>query len=201
MEPATEGSDNPPSCHGNVSLTDSPDTLSICSDALTDDLEINVSPSGVRDAGDDHDGEGLMGRGGLTRSLKKQWSGDISLEGMLISAAAAAKKFTAERQKGISSLMRSQSADSPRTGQINQAEDGVEAIADQHQNVVSQGGTSSDAVAAQYERFDIQGTVQEEQSPLLRKKSVEHSPCHSDESESRQSGNEGGAVEEEALEK
>lgn len=201
MEPATEGSDNPPSFHGSVSLTDSPDTLSICSDALTDDLEIHLSPSGVRDAGDDHDDEGVMGRGGLTRRLKKQWSGDISLEGMLISAAAAAKKFKAERQKGINSLMRSQSADSP-TGQINQAEDGVEAIADQHQeNVVSQGGTSSDAVTTQYERFDIQGTIPGEQSPLLRKKSVEQSPCHSDDSESRHSGNEGGAVEEEALEK
>lgn len=196
MESAAEGSDNPPSFHGSVSLTDSPDTLSICSDALTDDLEINLSPSGVRDEGDDHDDEG-----GLTRRLKKQWSGDISLEGMLISAAAAAKKFKAERQKGINSLMRSQSADSP-TGQINQAEDGVEAIADQHQeNVVSQGGTSSDAVTTQYERFDIQGTIPGEQSPLLRKKSVEQSPCHSDDSESRHSGNEGGAVEEEALEK
>ena len=192
MEPATEASDNPPSYHGNLSMTDSPDTLSMCSDAFTDELDISASSSGVRDTGDHQNDESLP------KKLKKQWSGDISFEGMLMSAAAAAKKFTAERQKGMKKLKRSQSADSPRTGRSD------DSTADQHQEIIgSQSRSSFDVEAGQpAEVVDaVQEAILEEQSPVLGKKTLEHSPCHSDDSESRQSGNEGGTVEEEASEK
>lgn len=194
MEPATEASDNPPSYHGNLSMTDSPDTLSMCSDAFTDELDISASSSGVRDMGDHQNDESVP------KKLKKQWSGDISFESMLMSAAAAAKKFTAERQKRMNKLKRSQSAGSPRTGRS------ADSTADQHQeNLGSQSRTSSDTevlVGQPAEGVDaVQEAILEEQSPVLEKKTLEHSPCHSDDSESRQSGNEGGTVEEEASEK
>ena len=197
MEPATEASDNPPSYHGNISMTDSPDTLSMCSDAFTDELDISASSPGVRDVGDHHGDEDVA------KELKKQWSGDISFEGMLMSAAAAAKKFTAERQMGMNKLKRSQSVDSPRTGGTLPAKDGAESTADQHQeNVGSQSRTSSDGEVGQpAEGVDVQEAILAEQSPLLGKKSLDQSPCHSDDSESRQSGNEGGTVQEEASEK
>ena len=114
MEPATEASDNPPSYHGNISMTDSPDTLSMCSDAFTDELDISASSPGVRDVGDHHGDEDVA------KELKKQWSGDISFEGMLMSAAAAAKKFTAERQMGMNKLKRSQSVDSQELEELSQ---------------------------------------------------------------------------------
>ena len=205
MEPATEVSDNPPSYHGNISMTDSPDTLSVCSDAFSDDLEITVSSPGT--FGDDNDDEGLANKAGLSKKLKKQWGGDISFEGMLMSAAAVAKKFTAERQKGMNKLKRSQSAGSPGSVTSTQGKEkdfGGENNADQHQeNAGSLSRASSVADAGQHtEGVDIRETVQEEEDALLRRKiSFEQSPCHSDDSESRQSGNEGGAVEEEASEK
>lgn len=207
MEPATEASDKPPSYHGNTSLTDSPDTLSICSDAFTDDLESNTPSPGGRtlETGEDHDNLATINsddgdKGGLHKKLKKQWSADISFEGMLMSAAAAAKKFKAERQKGINILKRTQSADSPGR-QLNSP--GADSPTDPHHKVGdSQGKVATDTdTDQQMEQLDIQETIQEEESPLLQKKILEQSPCHSDDSESRQSGNEGGAVEEEASDK
>lgn len=201
MEPATEASDDPPSNHGNTSLTDSPDSLSLCSDAFTDDLEINA-PSGGRtsEMGDDngkaaaiHTDEGFVSKIGLHRKVKKQWSSDITFEGILISAAAAAKKFTAERQKGLNQLMRSQSGDSPGGGR-QQKSPRADSRQDPHHEVGAE-------TAAYGEELDVHKTIQEEESPLLQKKTHEQSPCHSDDSESRQSGNEGGVVEEEASDK
>ena len=49
--------------------------------------------------------------------------------------------------------------------------------------------------------MSLQEVVREEESPRLQKKSLDQSPCHSDDSESRQSGNEGAVVEEEVFEK
>lgn len=206
MEPATEASDYPPSYHSNTSLTDSPDTLSVCSDAFTDDLELNVPSPGGRTLETEEDNDNLSttqsdngGEGGLHRTLKKQWSTDISFEGMLMSAAAAAKKFKAERQKGINKLKRTQSADSPGR-QLNSP--GADSAADPHHKVGdSQNKFADSGTGQQTERLDIQETIQEEESPLLQKKILEQSPCHSDDSESRQSGNEGGAAEEETLDK
>lgn len=197
MEPATQASDDPPSNHVNSSLTDSPDTLSLCSDAFTDDLELNP-PSG-----DDHvkmaaihSDEGSLSKSGLHMKVKKQWSADITLEGILMSAAAAAKKFTAERQKGLNKLKRSQSVDSPG-GDRPLSSPGAESSPDPHCEIASDADT--DAYA---EGLDIQETIQEEETPLLQKKAHEQSPCHSDDSESRQSGNEErGVVEDEASDK
>ena len=198
MEPAAVVSDHPPNYHGNLSMTDSPDTLSVCSDTFTDELEITISSPGIGEMGDNNDDDGLLSKG---RKLKKQWSGDISFEGMLMSAAAAAKKFTAERQMGIGKLIRSQSADNAGNVKSVQTKDGIESFADQHHENV-QGRVNSDTDGGQYnEGIDIQETIQEEESPLLGKKILEQSPCHSDDSESRQSGNEGVAAEEEAAEK
>jgi len=198
MEPAAVVSDHPPNYHGNLSMTDSPDTLSVCSDTFTDELEITISSPGIGEMGDNNDDEGLLSKG---RKLKKQWSGDISFEGMLMSAAAAAKKFTAERQMGIGKLIRSQSADNAGTVKSVQTKDGIESFADQHHENV-QGRVNSDTDGGQYtDGIDIQETIQEEESPLLGKKILEQSPCHSDDSESRQSGNEGVTAEEEAAEK
>lgn len=199
MEPATEVSDNPPNYHGNTSLADSPDTLSVCSDVFTDDLELNASGRNL-ETGDDNDNlstthsdDGFVSKGGLhIKKVKKQWSADISFEGMLMSAAAAAKKFKTERQKGNNKLKRSQSVDSPGGG--------AEITTDPHHEVgdslskVASGGDTGQHVEGQE-------TIQEEESPLLQKKVLEQSPCHSDDSESRQSGNEGGAAEEEASDK
>ncbi|KAJ7369971.1 Hermansky-Pudlak syndrome 5 [Desmophyllum pertusum] len=199
MEPATEVSDNPPNYHGNTSLADSPDTLSVCSDVFTDDLELNASGRNL-ETGDDNDNlstthsdDGFVSKGGLhIKKVKKQWSADISFEGMLMSAAAAAKKFKTERQKGNNKLKRSQSVDSPGGG--------VEITTDPHHEVgdslskVTAGGDTGQHVEGQE-------TIQEEESPLLQKKVLEQSPCHSDDSESRQSGNEGGVAEEEASDK
>ena len=210
MEPATEASDDPPGNHGNTSLTDSPDTLSLCSDAFTDDLELNM-PSGGRtsETGEDrdkmatiHSDEGIVGKSGLDRKVKKQWSADITLEGILMSAAAAAKKFTAERQKGLNKLKGSQSADSPGGGRPLSSP-GADSRPDPRREVGGpQSMVASDADTGAYaEGLDIHETIQEEESPLLQKKAHEQSPCHSDDSESRQSGNEGGVAEEEASDK
>jgi len=206
MEPATEASDDPPSNHGNTSLTDSPDTLSLCSDAFTEDLELSI-PTGSRtlETGEDHDkmtaiftDEGSLNKIGLHRKVKKQWSAEITFEGMLISAAAAAKKFTAERQKGLGKLKRSQLADSPGSGRTLSSP-GADCSPDSHHE---ESKITSDADAgACTEGLDIHETIQEEQTPLLQKNTHEHSPCHSDDSESRQSGNEGGIAEEEASDK
>ena len=197
MEPATEASDVPPSNHGNTNVTDSPDTLSLCSDAFTDDLEVNA-PSGGRtsEMGDDngkaaaiHLDEGFVSKSGLYRKVKKQWSADITFEGILMSAAAAAKKFTAERQKGLNKLKRSQSAGSPGGGRQPSSPG-----ADSRQDPCHEVGAETDGL-------DVHETIQEEESPLLQKKTHDQSPCHSDDSESRQSGNEGGVAEEEASDK
>ena len=203
MEPATEVSDNPPSYHGNTSLTDSPDTLSVCSDAFTDDLELNTSSPGGRMPemeGDDSlttihsDNDG---KGGFQMKLKKQWSADISFEGMLMSAAAAAKKFKAESQKGINLLKKSQSAESPGR---KLSSPGADSTTDGRQVAGDyQSKAAADADSGQQDT--IQEAIQEEESALLQKKTLEQSPYHSDDSESRQSGNEGGAIEEEALDK
>ena len=204
MEPATEASAHPPSSHGNTSLTDSPDTLSLCSDAFTDDLELNA-PSGGRmsETGENevkmaaiHSDEGSVSKNGLPRKEKKQWSADITLEGILMSAAAAAKKFTAERQKGLNKLKRSQSADSPGGGRLLSSP-GADSSPDSHCEIASDADTGAYA-----EGLDIQVTIREEETPLLQKKAHEQSPCHSDDSESRQSGNEErGVVEDEASDK
>lgn len=204
MEPATEVSDVPPSNHGNTSLTDSPDTLSLCSDALTDDLELNMPSPGGRtsETGEDHGNmaaihsdDGFVGNGGLHRKAKKQWSVDISLEGMLMSAAAAAKKFTAERQKGLNKLKRSQSADSSG-GERQLISPGADRNPDpRHEAGDPQSKVGSDADSGVYaEGLDIHETIQEEESPLLQKKILDQSPCHSEDSE-------GGVVEEEASAK
>lgn len=204
MEPATEASDDPPTNHGNTSLTDSPDTLSLCSDAFTDDLELNAPSDGrISETGEDHVkmatihlDEGSVSKSGLHRKAKKQWSADITLEGILMSAAAAAKKFTAERQKGLNKLKRSQSADSPGGGRLSSSP-GADSSPDPHCEIVSDADT-----VAYAEGLDIQDTIQEEETPLLQKKAHEQSPCHSDDSESRQSGNEErGVVEDEASDK
>ena len=193
MEPPTEMSDNPPNYIGSIGMSDSPDTLSVCSDAFTDDLDITASSPDTREV-DDND------QGGLQKKFKKQWSSDISFEGMLMTAAAAAKKFKAERQKEINKLKRSQSADNT---QLKDRDLGAESTLDQHFEIGGpQRKLSSDADVVQLgERVDVQGTILEKQSPLLSKKIHEQSPCHSDDSESRQSGNEAGALEEETLEK
>ena len=202
MEPATEASDNPPSNLGDTSLTDSPDTLSLCSDAFTDDLELNSLSGGrISETGEDHvkmaaihSDEGSVSKSGLHRKVKKQWSADITLEGILMSAAAAAKKFTAERQKGLK-LKRSQSADSPGGGRPLSSP-GADRSPDPHYEI------ASDATGAYAEGLDIHKTIQEEETPLLQKKAHEQSPCHSDDSESRQSGTEErGVVEDEASDK
>ena len=185
MEPATDENVNLPDFHGNTSLTDSPDTLSVCSDALTDDLEPNGRMAEIGQE-DDYspknkcDDDGSEVKGALHRKLMKQWSGNISLEGMLISAAAAAKKFTSERQKGNLKLSSESQSDA----------------------VEFKSETASDPSAGQPNELpDIQEVVREEESPRLQKKSLDQSPCHSDDSESRQSGNEGAVVEEEVFEK
>lgn len=204
MEPATEASDDPPSNHGNTSLTDSPDTLSLCSDAFTDDLELNVPSPGGRtsEMGEDHGNlagihsdDGSVGNGDLHRKVKKQWSVDISFEVMLMSAAAAAKKFTAERQKGLNKLKRSQSAYSPGGGR-QLSSPGADSSPDPRHEVGDfLSKVTSDADTGPYaEGLDIHETIQEEESPLLQKKILEQSPCHSDDSE-------GGVVEEEASDK
>lgn len=199
MEPATEASDDPPSNHGNTSLTDSPDTLSLCSDAFTDDLELNV-PSGGRisETGEDHvkmaaihSDEGSVNKSDLHRKVKKQWSADITLEGILMSAAAAARKFTAERQKGLNKLKRSQSADSSGGGRPLSSP-GADNSPDPHFEITSNADTGAYA-----EGLDIHETIQEEETPLLQKKAHEQSPCHSDDS-----GNEErGVVEDESSDK
>ena len=204
MEPPTEASDDPPSNHGNTSLTDSPDTLSLCSDAFTDDLELNA-PSGGRisETGEDHvriaaihSDEGSVSKSDLHRKVKKQWSADITLEGILMSAAAAAKKFTAERQKGLNKLKRSQSADSPGVGRPLSSP-GADNSPDPQCEITSDTDTGAYAGG-----LDIHETIHEEESPLLQKKAHEQSPCHSDDSESRQSGNEErGVVEDESSDK
>lgn len=204
MEPATEVSDNPPSYHGNTSLTDSPDTLSVCSDAFTDDLELNTPSPGGRmpEIGEDNDSlttnhSDNGGKGGFHMKLKKQWSADISFEGMLMSAAAAAKKFKAESQKGITLLKRSQSAENPGK---TLSSPGADSTTDPRQVVGDyQSKAASDTDGSQQDT--TQEAIQEEESAMLQKKTLEQSPYHSDDSESRQSGNEGGAVEEEALDK
>jgi len=206
MEPAIEASDDPPSNHGNTSLTDSPDTLSLCSDAFTDDLEFNV-PSGSRtsETGEDHDkmaaihaDEGSVNNSGLHSKAKRQWSADISFEGILMSAAAAAKKFTAERQKGLSKLKRSQSAESPGSERMLSSPGEDCSPVSHHEESKN---TSDANTGAHAEGLDTHETIQEEERPLLQKKTHEQSPCHSDDSESRQSGNEGGVAEEEASDK
>lgn len=197
MEPATEETVNLQSYHGNTSLTDSPDTLSVCSDAFNDDMELNVSSPGETTPKNGQEDDSLP-----HRKLKKQWSADISFEGMLISAAAAAKKFSVERQKGFGKLRRSHSADSPGGGRQANSPGAHSTTDPQYDAVDSLGKGVSDVDAGQQtEGQDIRETIPEEESPLLQKKSGEQSPCHSDDSESRQSGNEGGAVEEEASEK
>ena len=201
MEPETEESSYPPSFHGDLSMTSSPDTLSVCSDALTDDLEGTGSASGKQIGDGDRDGEGVMSeRSFLSRETKKK---DLSLEGMLMTAAAAAKKFTAERQKGTNNVRRSVSADSPQNGRNVTEKDGMASTSEQHQGVMSYGVGSGfvDNVGQQTERVDVQERNQEAKSPFLGKKSLERSPCHSDDSDSRMSGNEAGVAEEEACEK
>ncbi|XP_068762741.1 BLOC-2 complex member HPS5-like isoform X1 [Montipora capricornis] len=201
MEPETEESSYPPSFHGDLSMTSSPDTLSVCSDALTDDLEGTGSASGKQIGDGDRDDESNMSeRSSLSRGTKKK---DLSLEGMLMTAAAAAKKFTTERQKGNNNVRRSVSADSPQNGRNVTEKDGMASPSEQHQGVMSYGVGSGfvDNVGQQTEGVDIQERNQEAKSPLLGKKALERSPCHSDDSESRLSGNEAGVAEEEASEK
>ena len=196
MEPPTEVSDNPPTYLGNLGLIDSPDTLSTCSDAVSDDID--VLSAGSREL-DERSDDGVMAKAGLHNKLKKKWSADLSLEGMLISAAAAAaKRFTAERQLGINKLKRTQSPDTSATGDLV-AERSIE----RNQEAGSpQRKLSFESEASQVnEGMNGKETVAEEESPRLQKKMPEQSPCHSDDSESRQSGNEGGVVEEESSEK
>ena len=203
MEPPTEMSDNPPSYLGNLGVIDSPDTLSTCSDAVSDDID--VLSAGSREL-DERSDDGVMAKAGLHNKLKKQWSADLSLEGMLMSAAAAAKKFTAERQLGINRPKRTQSTDTSATRKVVHVKDRdlvAERSIERNQEAGSpQRKLSSESEASQVaEGMNCKETVAEEESPRLQKKMPEQSPCHSDDSESRQSGNEGAVVEEESLEK
>lgn len=207
MEPATDENVNLPDFHGNTSLTASPDTLSVCSDALTDDLEPNGRMAEIGQEDDNSpnnkcDDDGSEVKGALHRKLMKQWSGNISLEGMLISAAAAAKKFTSERQKENLKLRRFHSADSAG-GERREDSPGANSSSESQSDAVEfKSETASDPGAGQANKLpDIQEVVREEESPRLQKKSLEQSPCHSDDSESRQSGNEEAVVEEEVFEK
>ena len=203
MEPPIEVSDNPPTYLGNLGLIDSPDTLSTCSDAVSDDID--VLSAGSRELEERSD-DGVMAKAGLHNKLKKQWSADVSLEGMLISAAAAAKRFTAERQLGINKLKRTQSTDTSATGKVAHVKD-RDLVAERSMERNQEAGSpqrklSSESEASQVaEGVNGKETVAEEESPRLQKKIPEQSPCHSDDSETRQSGNEGGVVEEESFEK
>ena len=203
MEPPTEMSDNPPSYLGNLGVIDSPDTLSTCSDAVSDDID--VISAGSREL-DERSDDGTMALAGFHNKLKKQWSADLSLEGMLISAAAAAKRFTAERQLGIKKLKRTQSTDTSPTGKVAHVKD-RDLVAERSIERNQEAGSPQRKLSSEYEASQVaegmkgKETVAEEESPRLQKKVPEQSPCHSDDSESRQSGNEGAVVEEESSEK
>lgn len=170
-------------------MANSPDTLSACSEAFTDDLEGTASTSGTRIGEEEEEGggecvheghKGISGEYGLSNVIKKR---NISLEGILISAAAAAKKFAIERQKGVFNTKTSASPVSPRNEKnVTEKRDGASSVSDT--------GQQTKEVA-----------IQEEESPILSKKSLEQSPYHSDDSESRMSGNEAGSYEEEAGDK
>ena len=194
LEPALEENCYPPSFYGNIGGANSPDTLSVCSEAFTDDLEGTASTSGTR-VGEEEEGEedvheghkGISGEYGLSNVIKKR---NISFEGILISAAAAAKKFAIERQKGVLNTKTSVSPVSPRNER--KVTGGVDGTTEKHD-----GASSVSDTGQQTKGVDIQV----EESPILSKKSLEQSPCHSDDSESRLSGNEAGAYEEEACDK
>ena len=145
---------------------------------------------GEEDEGEEgvHGGhKGNSGEYGLSNVVKKR---NISFEGILISAAAAAKKFAIERQKGVFNTKTSLSPVSPRN-ERNVTGGDVGTI-EKHD-----GASSVSDTGHQTKGVDIQ----EEESPILSKKSREQSPCHSDDSESRMSGNEAGSYEEEACDK
>ena len=145
---------------------------------------------GEEDEGEEgvHEGhKGNSGEYGLSNVIKKR---NVSFEGILISAAAAAKKFAIERQKGVFNTKTSLSPVSPRNeGNVT---GGAVGTTEKHD-----GASSVSDTGHQTKGVDIQ----EEESPILSKKSREQSPCHSDDSESRMSGNEAGSYEEEAGDK
>ena len=195
MEPATLISDEPPSYHDNTSMISTPDTLSTFSDGHTNDEEVlaTVSDPGVGVEGRNSKSPNLTYddshaiKTGFHQKLGKQWSAEVSLEGMLMSAAAAARKFTKERQKETINIERKQSVDSHEGRSLEQV------AVDSEGNVTPD--LNSELNKAWRKRIKREGNT------LIQKKEAEISPEHSDESESRQSGNEGVGLEEETITK
>lgn len=97
--------------YGNISLIDSFDILSVCSDVLIDDLEFNGRMVEIGEEDDNLlnnkcDDDGLEVKGVLYRKFMKQWSENILLEGMFILVVVVVKKFILECQKGNFKLRR-----------------------------------------------------------------------------------------------
>ena len=207
LEPETAASVVPPGSQNKV--IGSPDALSVCSDVRGEDPNHYTAgaDSGVED--DDnlsvtHGDDGSEQKTGFQNNLGRKFSADVSLEKMLMSAAAKAKKFAKEKQLGRVSLpARSKSVDHAGSHSLEKfmsldlsESEGLGLNARRLSDLNAEVGAVG---------FDVQGTGTWQELPgteqagglLLVKKISNTSASHSDDSESRLSGAETPPVPEE----
>ena len=207
MEPETAASVVPPGSQNKV--IGSPDALSVCSDVRGEDPNHYTAgaDSGVED--DDnlsvtHGDDGSEQKTGFQNNLGRKFSADVSLEKMLMSAAAKAKKLAKEKPlRRVSLPVRSKSVD--HAGQ-HSLETCMSLDLSESEGLGLNARRLSDLNAeVGAVGFDVQGTGTWQELPgteqagglLLVKKISNTSASHSDDSESRLSGAETPPVPEE----
>ena len=191
LEPETVDSTLPPGSRDGEA--DSPETLSVCSDVHCDEPCGVTADSGVED--DDSlsvtHGEDGTDRTAAHKKPRKKISLDVSLEKMFLAAAAKAKQFAQEKQIGRGKLSPTdKSASAERADghllspELSDSSTSTRRLSDQGSEVEEVG---SDGPGSGIWREDSEGV------PLVK----ETASSHSDEGESRLSGSDITALEDE----